>query len=143
MGCRFYPGILPLDRMKCTFCLLFHLLTTLAKLIRPGGSRAVIAENLLLRQQLIIHSRARQRAPNLIIQDSAVPESPNRSIWPLDWSWIKTLSGVYSPLTTSQIPATVVRPGLQLLAMQRTACAGAPDRSTSFAANRTVRRPGS
>ncbi len=65
MGCRFYPGILPLDCMKCTFCLLFHLLTTLAKLIRPGGSRAVIAENLLLRQQLIIHSRGRQRAPNL------------------------------------------------------------------------------
>jgi hypothetical protein len=31
-------------------------------LIRPGGSRAVIAENLLLKQQLIIHSRARQRA---------------------------------------------------------------------------------
>ncbi len=58
--------------MKCTFCLLFHLLTTLAKLIRPGGSRAVIAENLLLRQQLIIHSRARQRAPNLIIQDRAL-----------------------------------------------------------------------
>jgi len=34
--------------------LLFHLLTTLAKLIRPGGSRTVIAENLLLKQQLII-----------------------------------------------------------------------------------------
>ena len=29
--------------MKCTVCLLFHLLSTLAKLIRPGGSRAVIA----------------------------------------------------------------------------------------------------
>jgi putative transposase len=71
MGCSFYPWILPLDRMKCTACLLFHLLTTLAKLIRPGGSRAVIAENLLLRQQLIIHRRARERAPNLTIQDRA------------------------------------------------------------------------
>jgi putative transposase len=57
------------DRMKCTVYMLFHLLTALAKLIMPGGSRAVIAENLLLRQQLIIHSRARQRAPNLTIQD--------------------------------------------------------------------------
>lgn len=55
--------------MKCSVYLLFHLLATLAKLIRPGGSRAVIAENLLLRQQLIIHSRGRQRAPNLTIQD--------------------------------------------------------------------------
>ncbi len=48
---------------------LFYLLTTLAKLIRPGGSRTVIAENLLLKQQLIIHSRSRQRAPNLSTQD--------------------------------------------------------------------------
>jgi transposase InsO family protein len=55
--------------MKNVFCLLFALLTTLAKLLRPGGRRAVIAENLLLKQQLIIHSRSRQRAPNLTTQD--------------------------------------------------------------------------
>jgi len=55
--------------MKCAVYLLFHLFTALAKLIRPGGSRAVIAENLLLRQQLIIHNRARRRAPNLTAQD--------------------------------------------------------------------------
>ena len=58
--------------MKEVFYLLFHLLTTLAKLIRPGGSRAVIAENLLLKHQLIIHSRSRQRAPNLTTQDRAL-----------------------------------------------------------------------
>ena len=52
------------------FALLFiDLLTTLAKLFRPGGARAVIAENLLLKQQLIIHSRSRQRAPNLTTLD--------------------------------------------------------------------------
>jgi putative transposase len=55
--------------MRDVICLLFHLLTTLAKLIQPGGSRAVVAENLLLKQQLIIHSRSRQRAPNLTTQD--------------------------------------------------------------------------
>jgi len=43
--------------MKDIAFLLFELLTTLATLIRPGGARAVIAENLLLKQQLIIHSR--------------------------------------------------------------------------------------
>ena len=58
--------------MREVFYLLFHLLTTLAKLIRPGGSRTVIAENLLLKQQLIIHSRSRQRAPNLSVQDRAL-----------------------------------------------------------------------
>lgn len=49
--------------------LLFHLITTLTKLIRPGGRRAVIAENLLLKRQLIIHSRSRQRAPTLTTLD--------------------------------------------------------------------------
>ena len=55
--------------MKDVIYLLFHLLTMIAKLIRPGGSRAVIAENLLLKHQLIIHSRSRKRAPNLSTQD--------------------------------------------------------------------------
>ena len=55
--------------MRDVIYLLFHLLTTLAELIKPGGARALIAENLLLKQQLIIHRRARQRAPNLTTQD--------------------------------------------------------------------------
>ena len=58
--------------MKDVIYLLFHQLNTIAKLIQPGGSRAVIAENLLLKQQLIIHSRSRQRAPNLTTQDRTV-----------------------------------------------------------------------
>ena len=58
--------------MKDATYLLFHLLTTIAKFIQPGGSRAVIAENLLLKQQLIIHSRSRQRAPNLTSEDRTV-----------------------------------------------------------------------
>ena len=55
--------------MRDVIYLLFHLLTTLAKLIGPGVSRTVISENLLLKQQLIIHSRSRQRAPNFSTQD--------------------------------------------------------------------------
>jgi putative transposase len=42
-----------------------HLLATIAKLVRPGGIRAVVAESLLLKHQLLISSRARRRAPNL------------------------------------------------------------------------------
>ena len=51
--------------MKEALILIFHLLTLVARLLGPGGGRAIIAENLLLKQQLIIHSRSRQRAPNL------------------------------------------------------------------------------
>ena len=42
-----------------------HLLATIAKLVRPGGVRAVVAESLLLTHQLVISRRARRRAPNL------------------------------------------------------------------------------
>jgi len=55
--------------MKDVIYLPFHLITSIAKLIQPGGGKAVIAENLILKQQLIIHSRSRQRAPNLTTQD--------------------------------------------------------------------------
>ena len=58
--------------MNNVILLVLHLLSALAKLIRPGGYRAVIAENLLLKQQLIIHSRARQRSPNLNTQDRTI-----------------------------------------------------------------------
>jgi transposase InsO family protein len=49
-----------------------HLLATIAKLMRPGGVRAVVAESLLLKQQLLISGRARRRAPNLNSLDRLV-----------------------------------------------------------------------
>jgi hypothetical protein len=49
-----------------------HLLTTIAKLMRPGGGRAVLAESLLLKHQFVILNRGRERAPNLRPMDRAV-----------------------------------------------------------------------
>jgi hypothetical protein len=45
--------------------LFIHLLTTVVKLMGPGGSRVVIAESLLVKHQLVILNRGRERAPNL------------------------------------------------------------------------------
>src|SRR5215475_11804916 len=42
-----------------------RLLSTIAKLVRPGAVRTVVAESLVLKQQLLISSRSRRRAPNL------------------------------------------------------------------------------
>jgi hypothetical protein len=42
-----------------------HLQATIAKLMRPGGVRAVVSESLLLKHQLVISRRARRWAPNL------------------------------------------------------------------------------
>src|SRR5262245_8109274 len=46
-----------------------HLAVVAARLCGPGGVRAVIAENLLLKHQLIVLRRARRRAPNLTRSD--------------------------------------------------------------------------
>ena len=58
--------------MKEAMILVFHLLTTIAKLLGPGGSRAVIAENLLLKHQLLVYRRSRKRSPNLLVHDRAL-----------------------------------------------------------------------
>jgi putative transposase len=52
--------------------LLVHLLTTLARLLGPGGTRAVVAETLLVKHQLVILNRSRRRAPNLTATDRIV-----------------------------------------------------------------------
>jgi hypothetical protein len=49
--------------------LLAHLLTAIAKLLGPGGTRAVVADSLLMKQQLLILNRSRRRAPNLSAMD--------------------------------------------------------------------------
>ncbi len=51
--------------MREIFVLLTHLIITLLRLGRPGGVRAVVAESLLLKHQLLILNRGRQRAPDL------------------------------------------------------------------------------
>ena len=58
--------------MRELLILAIHLVVTFAKLLRPGGARAVAAESLLLKHQLLISNRSRQRAPNLSALDRFV-----------------------------------------------------------------------
>src|SRR5438128_10807633 len=58
--------------MRELLILAVHLLVTFAKLLRPGGVRAVAAESLLFKHQLLISNRTRQRAPNLTSIDRFV-----------------------------------------------------------------------
>jgi putative transposase len=55
--------------MRDLFILLGHLLTTIAKLLRPGGARAIVAESVLLKEQLLVLGRSRHRAPNFSVFD--------------------------------------------------------------------------
>jgi hypothetical protein len=52
--------------------LLLHLLATVVRLAGPGGARSVVAESLLVKQQLLILNRSRKRAPNLRLSDRIV-----------------------------------------------------------------------
>src|SRR5688572_12274091 len=52
-------------RLRDLVMLFVHLIATVARLLRPGGARAVVAESLLLKHQLLILNRSRTRAPNL------------------------------------------------------------------------------
>jgi len=58
--------------MRDLLILAIHLLVTVAKLFRPGGVRAIAAESLLLKHQLLISNRSRHRAPNLTTLDRVV-----------------------------------------------------------------------
>ena len=58
--------------MRELLILAIHLLVTFAKLLRPGGVRALAAESLLLKHQLVISNRSRCRAPNLTTLDRLV-----------------------------------------------------------------------
>ena len=51
--------------MRDLAILLVHLISVLARLMGPVGARAVIAESILVKHQLIILNRGRERAPNL------------------------------------------------------------------------------
>jgi hypothetical protein len=49
--------------------LFLHVVVTLARIVRPGGVRSVIAESVVLKHQLLILNRSRRRAPNLRVSD--------------------------------------------------------------------------
>ncbi|PYT71924.1 MAG: hypothetical protein DMG42_15470 [Acidobacteria bacterium] len=49
--------------------LFIHFIATLARLLGPGGVRSIVAEFLILKHQLLIVNRSRQRSPNLCTSD--------------------------------------------------------------------------
>jgi hypothetical protein len=58
--------------MRDLVILFIHLIATFARLLGPGGLRSVVAEWVLVKQQLLILSRSRHRSPNLLTSDRLV-----------------------------------------------------------------------
>ena len=58
--------------MRDLAVLFLHLLTIVARLAGPGGARALVAESVLVKHQLLILNRSRKRSPNLRLADRLV-----------------------------------------------------------------------
>src|SRR5215468_3752732 len=58
--------------MRDLVILFVHVITTLVRLLGPGGIRSVVAETVLIKQQLLILNRSRQRSPNLRSSDRLI-----------------------------------------------------------------------
>jgi hypothetical protein len=60
------------EEMRDLVTFFIHLITTVARLASPGGIRSVVAESILVKHQLLILNRSRQRAPNLRLSDRII-----------------------------------------------------------------------
>ncbi len=69
--------------MKSVVFFIIHLLVLIVRSLNPGGIKAVIAENLLLKQQLIVLARSRRKAPNLKTSDRFI--LAGLSLWVANW----------------------------------------------------------
>ena len=92
--------------MRERLILAIHLVVTCAKLLRPGGARAVAAESLLLKHQLLISNRSRQRAPNLSALDRFVLGLTTLFVSP---QRIPQLGALIKPATLLRFPQSVDR----------------------------------
>jgi putative transposase len=62
---RMIPRPATHSAMRNLVVLFIHFIASLARLLGPGGVRSLVAESLLLKHQLLILNRSRQRSPNL------------------------------------------------------------------------------
>ena len=109
--------------MRDLLLLAIHLLVTLAKLLGPGGTRQVAAESLLLKHQLLISNRSRQRAPNLTMLDRLVLGLTTLFVSP---HRIPKLSAILKPATLFKFHKALVHRKYRLL----------------FSSSRRKRKPG-
>src|SRR5499427_8959197 len=58
--------------MRDILTLLLHALVTIIRLAQPGGLRAVVAESILMRHQVLILNRGPKRSPNLRSSDRII-----------------------------------------------------------------------
>lgn len=92
--------------MRCISFLLLDLMVLTLKILRPGGTKSVIAENLLLRHQLTVIRRSHHRAPKLRTSDRITLGLVSQLINP---SRLKSVSIVVQPTTLLNFHRALVK----------------------------------
>ena len=67
--------------MRYLALLLIHLMVMIVRLFGPGGARSIVAESLLVKYQLLILNRPRERAPNLRPMDRVITGLLDNDRW--------------------------------------------------------------
>jgi putative transposase len=98
--------------MRDLLLLAIHLLVILTKFLGPGGARQVVAESLVLKHQLLISNRSRQRAPNLTMLDRLVLGLTTLLVSP---HRIPKLSAIIKPATLFKFRRALVHRKYRLL----------------------------
>jgi len=62
-------------------CATWLFFSSIARLFGPGGARASVAESLLVKHQLLILNRSRERAPNLRPMDRVMTRFLDNDRW--------------------------------------------------------------
>jgi len=98
--------------MRDLIILFVHAITTLMRVVRPGGVRAVVAESVLAKHQLLILNRSRRRAPNLRIRDRLI--AGFCSLW-IKPGRLRRVAIAFKPSTFLNIHRALVRRKYRLL----------------------------
>src|SRR5262249_35959205 len=92
--------------------LLVHLITTILRLVRPGGVRAIVAESVVIKHQLLILNRSRRRALNLRVVDRLI--AGVCSLW-IKPSRLQRVAIAFKPSTLLSFHRALVRRKYRLL----------------------------
>src|SRR5215467_3764265 len=92
--------------MRDLILLIVHVVTTVLRLVEPGGVRAVIAESVLAKHQLLILDRSRRRAPNLHTLDRLI--AGFCSLW-IKPSRLRRVAIAFRPSTLLNFHRSLVR----------------------------------
>jgi hypothetical protein len=135
--------------MRDLAVLFVHLVATIARLAGPGGGRSVVAESVLVKQQLLILNRSRHRSPNLRVLRSRrrrLVYSPHASR-PTDplRNRIENSLEPSSSADEPQVPATVLAQTAKEVGPKRTwpgsHSSGCPDEATESNVGLSAYRP--